>query len=110
MSTKKRLIFSLGNGILLFLLLCVGHYIIHSQDCIQQSAIWAISWSVGMFVGKSIATLKKNIFIKILFSVATIISLLILFELIIFCFNLQNIYFIYILLSYGFSVIVFTFI
>lgn len=82
-SLKERIISALLVGVIFFMFLCVMYKLFdYREDWLPYSLMWAISWSIGHFVSKTMAeatadeSIIKVIFyeVVILFVVALVMS------------------------------------
>lgn len=73
-SLKERVISALEVGIMLFMALCVIYKLFYyREDWFAFSLMWAISWTIGHFVSKSMAEVTADVgIIKVIFFEALI--------------------------------------
>lgn len=60
-SLKERIINALLVGVLFFMTLCViSNLIFYREDWLSYSAMWAICWAIGHFVGNSFSLILTD--------------------------------------------------
>lgn len=60
-SLKERIISALLVGVIFFMFLCVMYKLFdYREDWLPYSLMWAISWSIGHFVSKTMAEATAN--------------------------------------------------
>ena len=77
-SLKERIISALLVGVSFFIVLCIMNKLIHySKDWLFYSAMWAICWAIGHFVGKSFSLIltDESIWKILIFELALIFCL-----------------------------------
>ena len=77
-SLKERIINALLVGVLLFMISCIKNkFIDYREDWLSYSAMWAICWAIGHFVGTSFSlTLTDESIWEILIYELALISFL----------------------------------
>lgn len=68
-SLKKRIFTALLVGVIFFMFLCVIYKLLdYRDDWLTYSLMWAISWSIGLFVSETIAkAIADESIIKVIF-------------------------------------------
>ena len=60
-SLKERIISALFVGVFLFMMLCIANKLIdYREDWLSYSAMWAICWAIGDFVGTSFSLILTD--------------------------------------------------
>ena len=60
-SLKERIISALLVGVLFFMMLCITNKLIdYREDWLSYSAMWAICWAIGHFVGESFSLILTD--------------------------------------------------
>ncbi len=81
-SLKERIISALSFGVIFFIFLCVMYKLFdYREDWLPFSLMWAISWSIGHFVSKTIAeeTADESIIIFFEALISFVVALVMLF-------------------------------